>query len=155
MIFSRVIRARRSLSSQRPVTHERLAICGFLVCSPGSELALRYMEGSISADELALWPHAADLAWAHNFQTKFLGAEPRYCARRDQRRDTRGRPRARERARVSVSRAAPLYLRAKRAAVQLPESPREPARRVPRQEPPRVRRRARARSPRDPNSQKI
>ena len=70
------------------------------------------MEGSISADELALWPHAADLAWAHNFQTKFLGAEPRYCARRDQRRDTRGRPRARSRARVSASRAAPLYLRA-------------------------------------------
>ena len=51
------------------------------MCSPGSELALRYMEGSISADELARWPHAADLAWAHNFQTKFLGAEPRYCAR--------------------------------------------------------------------------
>ena len=66
------------------------------------------MEGSISADELALWPHAADLAWAHNFQTKFLGAEPRYCARRDQRRDTRGRPRARSRARIRLARRAPL-----------------------------------------------
>merc|ERR1719198_1213849 len=59
---------------------ERIAICGFTVCTPNSELAERYALGTLSADEFALWPRMRDNAWAHNFQTKYLGAGPRYCA---------------------------------------------------------------------------
>ena len=53
---------------------ERGAVCGMLSCRPSSEVAHRYIKGTITPDEIARWLPLVDVSGGFNEATRMIGS---------------------------------------------------------------------------------